>query len=64
MLDMYDPDRSQNVLLNNDASSWGTFLGAIKGPLTAQKGMQGDGLRFLTGAMTSPTLASQLNAIS
>src|SRR3954464_7543347 len=63
MLDMYDPDRSQNVLLNNDASSWGTFLGAIRAPLTAQKGMQGDGLRFLTGAVTSPTLAAQLNAI-
>src|SRR3954453_4752190 len=63
ILDMYDPDRSQNVLLNNDGSSWGAFLGGIRGPLTSQKGMQGDGLRFLTGAITSPTIASQLNAI-
>src|SRR4051812_30544095 len=63
ILDMYDPDRSQNVLLNNDGSSWGAFLGGIRGPLTSQKGMQGDGLRFLTGAITSPTAASQLNAI-
>src|SRR3954468_22240719 len=63
ILDMYDPDRSQNVLLNNDGSSWGAFLGGIRGPLTSQKGMQGDGLRFLTGAITSPTVASQLNGI-
>ena len=63
ILDMYDPDRSQNVLLNNDGSSWGSFLGGIRGPLTSQKGMQGGGLRFLTGAVTSPTLASQLNGI-
>jgi MoCo/4Fe-4S cofactor protein with predicted Tat translocation signal len=63
ILDMYDPDRSQNVLLNNDGSSWGAFLGAIRGPLTSQKGMQGDGLRLLTGAVTSPTMAAQLDGI-
>ena len=63
ILDMYDPDRSQNVLLNNDPSTWGAFLSAVHGPMIAQKGVQGDGLRFLTGTITSPTLASQLNAI-
>src|SRR3954465_34724 len=63
VLDMYDPDRSQNVLLNNDGSSWGAFLGGIRGPLTSQKAVQGEGLRFLTGAITSPTAAAQLNAI-
>src|SRR3954454_20339282 len=37
LLDMYDPDRSQNVLYLGDISTWSTMVGALQGPLSAQK---------------------------
>src|SRR5437868_15004358 len=39
------------------------FVGALQGPLAAQKSSGGAGLRFLTGASSSPTLASQMKAV-
>ena len=60
LLTMYDPDRSQTVTSMGDVRSWQGFLSAIRGPLTAQKGMQGAGIRILTTTVTSPTLADQL----
>ena len=61
LLGLYDPDRSQTVTSMGDVRSWQAFLGAIRGPLTAQKGMQGSGIRILTTTITSPTLADQLH---
>jgi molybdopterin-containing oxidoreductase family iron-sulfur binding subunit len=60
LLGMYDPDRSQNVTSLGDQRSWQSFLGAIRGPLTAQKALQGAGIRILTPTISSPTLADQL----
>jgi molybdopterin-containing oxidoreductase family iron-sulfur binding subunit len=60
LLTMYDPDRSQTVTSMGDVRSWQGFLSAIRGPLTAQKGLQGMGIRILTTTVTSPTLADQL----
>jgi len=60
LLTMYDPDRSQTVTSMGDVRSWQGFLSAIRGPLTAQKGLQGAGIRILTTTVTSPTLADQL----
>jgi MoCo/4Fe-4S cofactor protein with predicted Tat translocation signal len=60
LLTMYDPDRSQNVVSMGDQRSWGAFLGAIRGPLSAQKALQGAGIRILTPTISSPTLADQL----
>ncbi len=60
LLTMYDPDRSQTVTSMGDVRSWQGFLSAIRGPLTAQKGLQGVGIRILTTTVTSPTLADQL----
>ena len=60
LLTMYDPDRSQNVVSMGDQRSWGAFLGAIRGPLAAQKPLQGAGIRILTPTISSPTLADQL----
>jgi MoCo/4Fe-4S cofactor protein with predicted Tat translocation signal len=60
LLSMYDPDRSQTVTSMGDVRSWQGFLSAIRGPLTAQKGLQGAGIRILTTTVTSPTLADQL----
>lgn len=60
LLGLYDPDRSQTVTSMGDVRSWQAFLGAIRGPLTAQKALQGSGIRILTTTTTSPTLADQL----
>jgi MoCo/4Fe-4S cofactor protein with predicted Tat translocation signal len=60
LLGIYDPDRSQTVTSMGDVRSWQAFLGAIRGPLTAQRALQGSGIRILTTTVTSPTLADQL----
>jgi MoCo/4Fe-4S cofactor protein with predicted Tat translocation signal len=60
VLGLYDPDRSQSVVSMGDQRSWQSFLTAIRGPLTAQKALQGAGIRILTPTMSSPTLADQL----
>jgi molybdopterin-containing oxidoreductase family iron-sulfur binding subunit len=60
ILGMYDPDRSQSVTSLGDQRSWAAFLTAIRGPLSAQKALQGTGIRILTPTISSPTLADQL----
>ena len=60
ILGMYDPDRSQSVASMGDQRSFPAFLSAIRGPLSAQKALQGAGIRILTTTTTSPTLADQL----
>ncbi len=60
ILGMYDPDRSQSVTSLGDQRSWQSFLTAIRGPLSAQKALQGAGIRILTPTISSPTLADQL----
>jgi MoCo/4Fe-4S cofactor protein with predicted Tat translocation signal len=60
ILGMYDPDRSQSVISMGDQRSFAAFLGAIRGPLSAQRALQGAGIRILTPTISSPTLADQL----
>jgi len=60
LLGMYDPDRSQTVVSMGDVRSWQGFMGAIRGPLSAQQALQGAGIRILTPTISSPTLADQL----
>src|ERR1700732_5389752 len=60
VLGLYDPDRSQSVVSMGDQRSWQSFLTAIRGPLAAQKAVQGSGIRILTPTISSPTLAGQL----
>ena len=60
ILDLYDPDRSQNVTYLSDISTWGAFVGQIRGPLNSQKAVQGSGIRILSPAFSSPTLADQM----
>ncbi|HZQ96779.1 MAG TPA: TAT-variant-translocated molybdopterin oxidoreductase [Candidatus Sulfotelmatobacter sp.] len=63
ILGMYDPDRSQSVVSMGDQRSYAAFLSAIRGPLSAQKALQGAGIRILTTTISSPTLADQLRAL-
>jgi MoCo/4Fe-4S cofactor protein with predicted Tat translocation signal len=63
ILGLYDPDRSQSVTSMGDQRSWQSFLTAIRGPLSAQKALQGAGIRILTPTISSPTLADQLRSL-
>ncbi len=60
ILGLYDPDRSQTVTSMGDVRSWQAFLAAVRGPLSAQKALQGAGIRILTPTISSPALADQL----
>jgi molybdopterin-containing oxidoreductase family iron-sulfur binding subunit len=62
ILGMYDPDRSQSVVSMGDQRSWQSFVNAIRGPLSAQKALQGAGIRILTPTISSPALADQLRS--
>ena len=63
ILNLYDPDRSTAVMHLGDPKTWGDFVAGIRTHVLDQKDKQGAGLRFLTGAVTSPTLGSQMKAI-
>jgi len=60
ILDLYDPDRAQNVTYLGDIRSFNEFLEAVRGPLNVQKSIAGSGVRILTQTVSSPTLASQI----
>jgi MoCo/4Fe-4S cofactor protein with predicted Tat translocation signal len=63
VLDLYDPDRSQTLTYLGDIRPWSGFLGAAREALASQTAKGGAGLRFLTGATTSPTLADQFHTV-
>jgi len=63
ILEMYDPDRSQTINNLGEVRTWGNFLEAIRGPLNAQKAVQGAGIRILTRTISSPTLADQMREL-
>jgi molybdopterin-containing oxidoreductase family iron-sulfur binding subunit len=60
ILDMYDPDRSQNVIHLGNISSWGTLGAELKGALNSQNAVKGSGIRILSKSFSSPTLADQM----
>jgi MoCo/4Fe-4S cofactor protein with predicted Tat translocation signal len=60
ILDLYDPDRAQNITYLGDVRSWNGLMEALRGPMNAEKGMAGGGVRILTQTVTSPTLAGQI----
>src|ERR1017187_4238791 len=63
ILDMYDPDRSQNITHLGELSTWGEFMSAMREPMIAQNAANGAGIRILTGTVSSPTLADQFEQI-
>jgi len=60
ILDLYDPDRAQNITYLGDVRSWDAFMAAVRGPMSVQKSMAGGGVRILTQTVSSPTLAAQI----
>lgn len=61
ILELYDPDRAQQVTSGGAPSTWEDFLAALNG-LRSGWG-QGAGLRILTGPITSPSLIAQMQAL-
>jgi MoCo/4Fe-4S cofactor protein with predicted Tat translocation signal len=63
VLTLYDPARSQSLTELGRIRTWGGFVNAVAGPIRALRGLGGEGLRILTGSVTSPTLAAQMQAL-
>ncbi len=63
VLGLYDPDRSQVVLRNGRISTWEKFLATITTQLTTMAAAGSGGLRLLTGRVSSPTLADQIERL-
>jgi MoCo/4Fe-4S cofactor protein with predicted Tat translocation signal len=63
VLGLYDPDRSQSLTYRGEIRSFTDYQAAVTGLLTAQQAVSGAGLRILTGTITSPSLAAQLEAV-
>jgi MoCo/4Fe-4S cofactor protein with predicted Tat translocation signal len=62
ILDLYDPDRAQNITYMGDVRSWNGFMEAVRGPMNVQKSLAGGGVRILTQTVSSPTLAAQIRS--
>ncbi|HUA82440.1 MAG TPA: TAT-variant-translocated molybdopterin oxidoreductase [Bryobacteraceae bacterium] len=60
VLNLYDPDRSQAVLHNGDINTWDGFLTAFGQARDVAGLKQGAGFRILSGSVSSPTLAAQM----
>jgi MoCo/4Fe-4S cofactor protein with predicted Tat translocation signal len=63
VLELYDPDRSQIVSNAGRISTWRDFLDDLRRVLDPQRTRKGAGLRILTGAVSSPTLAGQIGRL-
>ncbi len=57
VLDLYDPDRSQALVEQGNIRTWDKFTEAMNGTLIAQQALGGEGVRILSRAQTSPSLA-------
>ncbi len=56
ILDLYDPDRSRFVMAEDRQSSWEEFFAAAKPHFDPASMGAGDGLRFLSQTVNSPSL--------
>ncbi len=63
ILNLYDPDRATATSYKGEPRTWDSFLGAAYQVSQAQEKRQGEGLRFLSGSVTSPTFADQMKSI-
>ncbi len=62
ILTLYDPDRSQTTTYLDEIRPWSSFVQAIGPELQTHKADGGARIRLLTETVTSPTLASQIEA--
>jgi MoCo/4Fe-4S cofactor protein with predicted Tat translocation signal len=60
VLDLYDPDRARTPTYAGEIRTWSAFQDEAKDLATYQKAVNGASLRVLTGKITSPILAAQI----
>jgi Fe-S-cluster-containing dehydrogenase component len=63
ILGLYDPDRSEAVLHLGKPATWAGFGSTIISRLAGLKAARGQGLRLLTGPVSSPTMIGQIKAM-
>jgi molybdopterin-containing oxidoreductase family iron-sulfur binding subunit len=63
ILNLYDPDRSSTITYMGELRPWGEFSQALQAEVRTRKALQGNGLRFLTGAISSPTFGWQMKQV-
>ena len=63
VLDLYDPDRSKNILHLGLEESWEAFVRHLNEAMDPIRARQGAGLHILTEPVTSPTLGTQLQTV-
>jgi MoCo/4Fe-4S cofactor protein with predicted Tat translocation signal len=64
LLDLYDPDRSKEIMYRGAPSSWQNFMNAVRAATDENRKDGGAGVRFLTQTITSPTLIAQMKQIA
>jgi len=63
LLDLYDPNRSKNILNRGAVQEWNDFLSAFQTHLHTSPGGTGGRIRILTETVTSPTLHDQIRSV-
>jgi molybdopterin-containing oxidoreductase family iron-sulfur binding subunit len=64
LFELYDPERSKIPLRDGTPSTWTAFTGATGDLRTRWRERQGEGLRILTGPISSPTLIRQFGDLA
>jgi molybdopterin-containing oxidoreductase family iron-sulfur binding subunit len=63
LLNMYDPDRSQEILYRGAPKTWQNFIMELRARIDENRADGGAGVRFLTETITSPTLIGQMRQL-
>ncbi len=63
ILELYDPRRAQDIIGAGQIATWPGFVSTLHGRRADMSKNQGAGVRILTGAVTSPSLAAQIASL-
>jgi molybdopterin-containing oxidoreductase family iron-sulfur binding subunit len=63
VLNLYDPDRAQTVTKYGEIQTWSLFVQSAQALAATMNGTNGAGFRILTGIITSPTLAAEIQSL-
>ncbi|MEO8041333.1 MAG: TAT-variant-translocated molybdopterin oxidoreductase [Acidobacteriota bacterium] len=64
LMDMYDPDRSQEISFRGSPKTWENFMSTLRSAIDENRADGGAGVRFLTQTVTSPTLMNQFRLLT
>jgi molybdopterin-containing oxidoreductase family iron-sulfur binding subunit len=63
VLNLYDPDRSRNILNLGNEATWPTLTAALQTALAPLRSAGGAGFRILTEPISSPTVIDQMETL-